>query len=511
MKAVNYRKLLLLLVLPFWMTVGVRAQRPWQPFRPGLIYAYSTAPVNNIAPNTFLLRLDSAYATAAGDSVWAFNRLMRPLDGSTPTFFTNARKSRNNLFGARLSWTPGTGEFVLENVVEGSYQAALSLRLRPRAAVGSTWTASTAPLLTATLSSRAWQPVTSAAGSPSDSVATITLSSGAVLRLSRQYGLLAAPRWLAVSGSPAPQWQASALPVSLAGSPLSPPLLFNFQPGDRLGYEATPISMSGPVCNRDFIMRVIQSRQTTNDSLIYLYQEQVRSMNYSGLGCFGAPGETIGAVHTGRLAFALRTGRSPQYEALPLLSGEYKAIPNRNGMVVVGVGLRPAGGTGCLTGASLLYQQLYPTTNGMYNFPTDFGWTQVFGSQLGQGDIATTDALTGTGLVYARRLTPGGVITCGNPADFASLLPTRSAVAAAIATLAPNPAAEAAALTLAQPARAGYRLHLTDALGRTVWSAPLATGQTTATVPLAGQPVGLYLLHLSGPSTEAATWKVMHE
>ncbi|WP_216690034.1 hypothetical protein [Hymenobacter siberiensis] len=70
-------------------------------------------------------------------------------------------------------------------MAEGSQQAALSLRLRPRAAVGSSWVASTSPALTATLTSRSWDRVGSQPGSPFDSVAVVTLSSGAVVRLSR--------------------------------------------------------------------------------------------------------------------------------------------------------------------------------------------------------------------------------------------------------------------------------------------------------------------------------------
>ncbi len=134
-----------------------------------------------------MLRIDSAYATAGGDSVWAFNRVLRSANGSILTryVYRQGRPSRNNLFGARLRWQPGTSAFVLENVAEGNAQAALALRLLPRAAVGSTWAASVAPVLTATLRSRSWQPTSSAPGSPSDTVAVIALSSGQELRLSR--------------------------------------------------------------------------------------------------------------------------------------------------------------------------------------------------------------------------------------------------------------------------------------------------------------------------------------
>jgi hypothetical protein len=425
----------------------------------------------------------------------------------------SARKSRNNLFGARLVWTPGTSEFVLENVAEGTYQAALSLRLRPRAVVGSTWTASTTPLLTATLTSRTWQPVTSAAGSPSDSIATITLSSGAVVRLSRQYGLLAGPRWLAAGTATAPQWVASRLPATLVNSPLSPTVLFNMQPGDRLGYDETPRSVGSPPCVSYYTLRAIHSRQMVGDSLIYTYQQQTRTVTYSLSGCFGAPGNTLGPVRAGRLAFSLRTGQSPQYPTLPLLSGEYRALnaSSATSALLVGLGLQTASSTiGCLSVPLLQYQQMMGLSSSggviVYSTITDGNWFQSFSPQLGLGPLLTGE----TALVYFVRNTPTGPVTCGTPTNFANLLPTRVAEATALATLHPNPATEAATLTLAQPARAGHTLRLTDALGHTIWSAPLTAGQNTATVPLAGQPAGLYLLHLNGPNM-AGSWKLTHE
>ena len=124
------------------------------------------------------------------------------------------------------------------------------------------------------------------------------------------------------------------------------------------------------------------------------------------------------------------------------------------------------------------------------------------------GDVFTAD---GQRLIYYRRTLNGTTTTCGSPLLFAGLLPTRAAQAAALATLHPNPAAEAATLTLVTPARAGTTLRLTDALGRAVWSAPVPAGQSAVAVPLAGQPAGLYLLHLAGPDGANATWKLTHE
>ena len=125
-----------------------RAQRAWRPFQPGLIYAFS-GPGSGSART---LRLDSAYVTAAGDSVWMFKRLLKTSNGREQSINPCGiyRKSRNNLFGARLIWQRAPAAFVLENLAEGSAQAAVALQLRPQAAVGSTWAASRSPVLMAT-------------------------------------------------------------------------------------------------------------------------------------------------------------------------------------------------------------------------------------------------------------------------------------------------------------------------------------------------------------------------
>lgn len=163
----------------------------WRPFKPGLIYTYNA--VSATATNLHTLRVDSSYVTATGDSVYTFNRLMRSPANSTYTFY----RSRNNLFGARLRWLPGTAEYFLEANAETvgttvMTPTALSLRLLPRAAVGSTWTASSQPALTATLSSRSFGNGSGLA----DTVATITLSNGQTLQIGRQTGLVQGPQWL---------------------------------------------------------------------------------------------------------------------------------------------------------------------------------------------------------------------------------------------------------------------------------------------------------------------------
>ncbi|WP_216690035.1 hypothetical protein [Hymenobacter siberiensis] len=74
----------LLAALISFTALSASAQQAWRPFRPGLIYSFSptSSSASNGTANVFLLRLDSTYRTAGGDSVWAFNRLMWPFDGS---------------------------------------------------------------------------------------------------------------------------------------------------------------------------------------------------------------------------------------------------------------------------------------------------------------------------------------------------------------------------------------------------------------------------------------------
>ena len=485
---------------------GASAQQPWRPFQPGLIYAFS-APGSSSAHT---LRLDSAYRTPAGDSVWTFGRVLRTSDGHEQS--TNPygiyRKSRNNLFGARLIWHPSSAAFLLENLAEGSFQTAVTLELRPQAVVGSSWAASTAPVLTATLTSRSLQQVQ---GGVADSVAVVTLSSGQVLRLSRSYGLLEGPQWLGTTSATA-QWTQARLPQTLAQSPYNPVTLFAMQPGDEMGYLVDPFTISPFPSFRSHILRRVLARQQTADSLVLTYKEQTRTENF-GTPTGGVPSIQTSPVSTGRWSFSLRTGRSTRYPAMGLLTGEYvPASPSSpQSTQLVGRGLVGYSAAGCAPGGQYLaYIMTFPgfgAPAGQFHTGIDIGWQQGFSVALVMGDIFTGD---GQRLVYYRRGT-GSPLTCGSPMNFTNLLPTRAAQATAVATLAPNPAAEVVALTLTQPARPGTTLRLTDALGRVVWSAPVAAGQTAVAVPLTGQPVGMYLLHLDGPEGTAASWKLNHD
>jgi hypothetical protein len=507
---------LLLTALLLLSLSSAQAQQAWRPFRPGLIYSYV---VRNSTTDVHTLRVDSVYWTTAGDSVYTFNRLMRRYSGSSTSGPNTYVRSRNNLFGARMRWVPGQPFYWLECDAQANVQAAASLRINPRAAVGQTWVASTSPLLTAIMQARSYLPLPNS--TVQDSVVTIEIRTGTAttgppligFSISQNYGLLEATPWLGAAINTATSAPlVAALPAPLSQTPYSPLVLFAMQPGDELGYHYDPFYFGPAQCQKAYTLRRILTRQQRADSLVFTYQEQMRSISYGYPFCGGIPAaNTIGPITHGRLAISLQTGRTTSYEysAMPLLTGEYKPLGSR--VVVQGLPLanRTVGNCGG-NGVTVGYQRLYPTLANAdlyYGGLDGMPWQQHFSTALGLGALWTGDNV----LIYYRRTRNSVTTTCGSPINFMNLLPTRAAQAAAVATLAPNPATESATLTLAQPARTGTMLRLTDALGRQVWSAPVAAGQTAVAVPLAGQPVGMYLLHLDSPDTRAASWKLVRQ
>ena len=500
----------LLAALFLFTALSSNAQQAWRPFRPGLIYSYAATPVTS-SSTYHTMRVDSAYVTSAGDSVYAFNRRLRdaPATVGLPGFV----KSRNNLFGALLRWRPGQNSYTLEALAQTGVQAAVSVTLFPRAAVGSTWPASTSPVQTATLVSRSWQTI-SAGVQDTVTVISIAGTTTQTVRLSRRYGLLAGPQWL--GGATGSQLEQAMLPASYAQSLYSPTRLFDVQPGDEFGYSID--DYIAPVqCYNSKTLRRIISRRLTSDSLIitYITQNRYEQYHYQGV-CNGVASLNITPITVGRWAFSLAgnawepSGGLLQLAALRLLTGEYMVNPSV-GFPALLAGL-PLSGTGaglCSPPGRLVSFVPYYLKSGnsnTYERGLDYlGWLYSFGPGV------TTTFEINNGLMYYRKTVNGITTTCGSPLAFVTLLPTRAAQAAALGTLHPNPAAEAATLTLAQPARAGTYLRLTEALGRAVWRAPVPAGQSAVAVPLAGQPAGLYLLHLTSPDGTNATWKLNHE
>jgi hypothetical protein len=483
----------------------------WRPFRPGIVYGFTQNPGTATTYSIRTLRVDSAYATAAGDSVYTFNRLLR-----APVPSGNyAVKSRNNLFGARMRWQPGTSNYYLEaNAESATGQATpVALLLRPRAAVGSTWTASVTPAITATLSSRVSRV------NSTDSLATITLSTGQQFIFSRATGLTQGPQWLVLSAAAT----TLATPWRQLGTPqpglyvYDPRNLFSMNTGDEMGYIASvPYLWGSLLCQTGYRLRRITARTVTADSLIINYKEQ-RTITTSAMpGCGGQPGTVVSPVQNGRWAFSLRTGASPQFPFLALLTGEYRPYPANSGYSSLG-GLAVGNeysiefaGTLCLNyGSQVSFVNMYPASGNSSQYVGGLdalAKSEAYDVGVKMGPYFFQDAYNNS-LSYFQK---SGVV-CGSPANFTTLLPSRAAEAAAAATLHPNPAAEAAMLTLTAPTRPGTVLTLTDALGRRVWSHEVAAGQTSLPIALGGQPAGLYLVQLVAPSAAPLTWKLQHQ
>jgi len=494
-----------LLVFLLLNTISQHAQAQttaWRPFRPGRVYTYAQVGTTGTTLSVHTLRVDSAYVAASGDSVYTFNRLLRQHNASTSLY----RKSRNNLFGARLRWQPGTGNYYLETNAEPALNSAsatpTTLLLRPRAAVGSSWAASTQPALTATLSSR----VALGGGTP-DSLATITLSNGQQLTVSKLTGLVQGPQWLTLSavGAAKPaDWYQATKPQAGLGA-YDPRQLFAMQPGALLGYylEDSPI-MNAFGCGSGYLLRQILTRQQSADSLVITYQEQQRFTNSGAPGCSAPAGTVVSPVRRGRWAFSLATGASPQFPALGLLRNEYRPIPTTGSTQLLNAGNDYQFNLSTNT-SQIAYIRWYgqaPST-GLYGPLIDN--TNGIAFTTGLGPTASYDDFKFQQNFYC----PAGA-TCPLPAVFNALLPSRAAEAAAAATLHPNPATDAATLTLSQPARPGSTLVLSDALGRQVWATSVAPGQNSLSIPVASQPAGLYLVQLLMPGAAPLTWKLQH-
>lgn len=285
--------------------------------------------------------------------------------------------------------------------------------------------------------------------------------------------------------------------------------MFALGVGDELGYQLTAPRYATVSCQYGYRLRRMVSRQETADSLILNYREQDVITTTNAPNCSGTPGTAYSAVRTGRWAFSLRTGASPQWPFMGLLAGEYRQTPgNTVWLTGRGYDLYLETGNCLLEGVPLGFVGVYGTgSTGPYSPGIDYlALNQYFTTTLGVGPSYFTDYYENN-LAYYRR----GNATCGQPSYFAGLLPSRTAAAAAAATLHPNPTAEAATLTLATPTPPGTVLTLLDGTGRRIWARNVAPGQTSLPIALPGQPAGLYLVQLLAPGTTPLTWKLTHE
>ncbi|RSK48465.1 T9SS type A sorting domain-containing protein [Hymenobacter rigui] len=477
---------------------GTAAGQNWCPFRPaGDVHAFRLAATDTV----LTLRLDSA-GVQGPDSLYFFNRIMRR------TMTRAWYKSRNNQFGVRLRYQATQQMYQLEWNAEAG-QPAASVPLPVRLKTGSSLTIGSGPTaVTVQATSRTVRMLEGTA----DSVLTLTLSTGAVYEISKNFGLLTAPgpggRSLTLARRPGPAGQSYYNPLTL----------LTLQPGDELGFETRPIMSSGIDCYHEWILRRVVSRQQTADSLVYVFQQQTTRMQSNAPSCYPVPSTVTSPVQRVRLAASLRTGRWGGSGTLlsnnlvprraELLAYEYAMLPNQLLMgfpVLAPSAVSPPAGIGC-TGASLLQQQALYWESGDNSFHPGLdsrAWGQALNAGLG------LTAQYETTLTYYQRTSNGSSITCGSRTAFSALLPNRNAVATAL-KLYPNPAAAEAVLELSEASAAGTQVTLLDVTGRTRLTQQVPARATRLVIPLTDLAAGLYVVRIKQPGHAPVLLRLQH-
>ena len=496
----RYRLFLALLLT----TASSAAAQNWRPFRPnGDVHAFTISRNGAAMDSILTLRLDSA-GVWGPDSVYFFNRIMRPAEGERPA--ERWRKSRNNQFGARLRYEAAAKVYWLEWAAEADVPAR-SVPLPVFLKEGAVFTGSSGPTVTAIS-----RTVRSFAGQP-DSVVTLRVGTE-TYEVSKSYGLVAGP--LANGAS----LTLARLPEVAGRSYYNPLLLADFQPGDEFGYYGeTAIFPNTLVCSATNLLQRIVSRQQTADSLIYVVRYQSRTRTSGAPGCPPA-GITLQPPTTARLAASLRTGQwrlpSPGGAVSPsafvqLLAYEWTALDGTSstGVVMGHPVVASRSSSSVCGGAALLQTQLLLRARGgeetYLAYDTDLPpQYELLNSGLGMVRNSRQE------LVYYRRTGGTGTSTCGSRTGFDLLLASASRASAAHIRLYPNPAAATATLEFAAPATASAQLALLDVTGRTLRSQTLPAGATRAEVVLAGLPAGLYLVRLEQPERMSLVLRLQH-
>ena len=286
-------KLLATLLLALLIALGacpVRAQQ-YRPFRFGA--SYQLVATTTAGDTTHLLRLVSRQ-TQAGDSVFTFaprTSYQRRTPGPSSYCGDYVRRA-DNLFGATLRLRPGA-EYVLAATTGRTFT------LKPRAPLGQAW-AATAAGLTAQVMARSLGTVL---GQP-DSLATIALSDGATIVLSRRFGWVSGPALGHYLNTrlPAAALTLTALPELGLGSPrLGAFVVYDFQPGDVFLRKTTSLGYMGPgapCTSYQWTRDSILSRTLSANGDTLRYQQRSRTLQRD---CSGRPTLSAPAVQTLRI------------------------------------------------------------------------------------------------------------------------------------------------------------------------------------------------------------------
>ncbi|MDQ2773038.1 MAG: hypothetical protein M3Y54_21340 [Bacteroidota bacterium] len=474
---------LLLALLTALSACPVRAQN-YRPFRFGA--SYQLAAGTTAGDTTHLLRLASL-AVQNADSVFTFSPRtshQRPTPGQASCYGDYVRRA-DNLFGATLRLRPGA-EYVL------AASNGRTFTLKPRTPLGQAW-AATATGLTAQVTARALGTVL---GQP-DSLATIALSDGATIVLSRRFGWVSGPALghYLDARLPAAPLTLAALPEFGLGSPrLGAFVVYAFQPGDVFLRKTTSVVYLGPgaACTsyrwtRDSI--ISRTLSTNGDTLRY----QLRSRNLLRDDCFTPPTLSAPTVQTLRITRVTDGLDQPtSFWAQP--------PPSTTAGVIHLSAYRTTSFNQRLLQPHFNYLTCYTSSPDSTVFldtsNLDYGhhvWTAA-----GLGVVKEeflSFSVTTTELIGYRK----GTESWGQLTTFAQLLPARASRPASTTAAFPNPftAELAVSFELSRPQAVG--LTLRDALGREVLvraPVPLLAGSQHLSLTTATLPEGVYTLHL---------------
>ncbi|QNH61531.1 T9SS type A sorting domain-containing protein [Hymenobacter sediminicola] len=485
------------------------AAQNWRPFRPnGDVHAFRGASVDTI----LTVRLDSA-GVSGSDSVYYFNRIMRRASSY------QWQKSRNNQFGQQLRYNAADRTYMLfwnGGTVNG-FSLDYGVVMKPFARVGTTWQSLNMDVgVTTTLQSKGVAIIEGV----QDSIVTFRVGNlpGVLVVLSKNYGLVSAPKDLKIYSATAPMLTLARRPAPAGLTYYNPLTLLDLQPSDELGYAQEPIMVSSFPCYQGWLLRKVLTRQVTTDSVVYTFQHQSKISYSNAPGCPGT-GTTLSPITTVRMSASRRTGRwsgnqnyanaQTRLVNSDLLAYEYRVQAISSNTLMIGhpvVATRP--GVAC-SGPALLRQEVLYGGFGSntYNYTPGIdaaGWSQLVAE--GVGPVMQYEHR----LTYSRRTVSGSVQTCGSRTDFATLLPTKAAQRAATFQLYPNPATETAILTLLAPARVSTTVRVLDNLGRAVLGRRLAVGQTTITLPLQRLASGLYIVEVQAEEEIPQQLRLQH-
>ncbi|GAB3586378.1 hypothetical protein [Hymenobacter daeguensis] len=472
-----------ILALSIVLGTATACAQNYRPFRFGLTYQLSAS--GTAGDTTHLLRLASRQpAAVAGDTLFLFAKRAsrgwpQVQQGNCGAFVQRP----DNLFGTSMRVHAAT-EFVL-TAANGH-----TFTLRPRAPLGQAWTA-TAAGLTAQVSARTLGTVL---GQP-DSLATITLSDGAVIMLSKRFGWVSGPALGSYLNSRLPQsyLTLTALPgLGLGTSQLGALAIYDFQPGDVFlrktvtSGQAAPCQYPSVQWTRDSVI----SRTPSANGTVLDYQILTRTL---GRPC-GATTPVIGAPSTQNLHITETSNHLDQPTGFwePYITAPTAGLVHLPAWRTADYNNRPVqrhmGYLQCATAAD--------TTSLRDASSLDAGYSSWTAPGLGQTRVESISfSLETTTLVGYRK----GTETWGQLFTFSQLLAARDSRPASTTAAFPNPfgAGLTVGFTLTRPQPVGVVLR--DALGRVVLekaARPWAAGAQQFSLATAALPVGVYSLHL---------------